>query len=248
MNDNNNTGVSHKIIEKIQKLMALANKGTNVNESAAAMAQAQTLLMKHRLSMAEVELADKAFKNPENITEGTRPLYEGQRIVHWKSTLAYYVANLNSCKMFYHHGFKSVRYMLVGRASDMEIVHYFYESITGHIERLCKETMSAGLGTGKTFSNNFKHGAVETVVQRLTEEQNKIRSEYQGSAALVLVDRKGVEVEQWMKQNMNLRKMQNTNVARGNNNARNLGREAGQRVPLNKGIGGGSNRGGGLLT
>ncbi len=246
-----NLVVSKKVLEKIQKLMALARGGANVNESANAFAHAQALLMKHRISMAEVELAATAFKQPdENIVEGTKPLYSGQRIIHWKSSLGDNLARLNHCSMFYYNyrNPKSIKYLLVGRPSDMEIVHYMFESIVVQIERLCKDTMKAGFGEGKTWSNNFKHGAVETVIKRLREENQKVRDEYKGTAALVFVDRRGVEVTEWIAKNMKLGKTQNTNVARQDQSARDMGRAAGNRVSLNKGIGGGGSRGGGFLT
>lgn len=91
-------------------------------------------------------------------------------------------------------------------------------------------------GNGKTWSNNFKFGASETVIARLEEARRAVRQEYTGTQALVLVREHEKQVDQWMDKNVGKLK----NMTRNFNydpSAKKIGLKAGHRVSLNKGIG-----------
>ena len=267
--------INSKILNKIQKLLDLSNNNSNENEAATAFGQAQALLSKYRLSMAEVEAASATFSAGEQVIQSAKPLYVGERVVHWKSFLADSIAKFNGCKMFVNFKYmcadcgsafvknnnnksicskcgvyvghkKQSRYVVVGRPSDIEIVDYLFHSVVQQIETLCKTAMQNGYGVGKTFSNNFKHAATDTVVGRLRSAHQEVRKEYAGSAAMVLVDKKDAEVQKWMDDNVGkLRPL--TIASRTDHSARDLGRQADHKVSLNKGIKG-SGSGGGLLS
>lgn len=231
--------VNSKVLDIIRKLMKLAADKSNLNESTAAAAKAQALLSKHRLTMAEVEAASATLESGEPIHESASPLYEGERVIHWKLDLAVGLANLNACRVFVRNWRdpKRIRYVVTGRESDIEIVRYFFSSISQQIEQLCKQCMAAGDGSGKTFSNNFKHGATETVLKRLKQADQEVKTEYRGSSALVLVERREAELESWMKSHYNLETVASS-PASYNVSARQLGKMAGHRVSLNRGING----------
>lgn len=231
--------VSNKILDKIAKLMRLSNNTSNVNEAATAYAQAQALLTKHRLTMAEVEAAANTLEAGEQIIESASPLYQGERVIHWKSNLACGIASFNGCKVFFRtfrYPEKKVVYVVVGRPSDITVVRYFFQSICVQIDLLCKNAMSCGLGNGKTFSNSFRLGAVETVLERLEAAHQQVRTEYSGSAALVLVNKKDAEVAVWMDRTIGKLKGLAGSPSRRDLSAIRLGRQAGRSVSLNRAI------------
>lgn len=264
---------NEKILDKIRKLMKLAENNINLNEASAAFSQAQSLLTRHRLTMAEVENTRDIIPEDERIVESGRPLYSGERVIHWKSYLSDKIAKYNGCKMYvrtiyvckacesrfvpgnhiclkcqkYVGHKKQCNYLVVGRPGDIEIVEYMFVSISRQIEMLCKRAMEEGKGSGKTYANNFKYGCSETVITRLREVYENVRKEYEGSAAMVLVDRKDEEVLMWVNENLGKLK-QLKSASRNDKSALEQGREAGHQVSLNKGIGGSGNKNGGMLS
>ncbi len=221
-----------KILDRIKKLITLANAKGNTNECANAFAQAQRLLMKHKLTMADLDsFTDEA---DEPIEESDMELY-GKRIIGWKRYLANEVAKLNACRTFTRSGYGNAQHFIVGRASDVEVVNYIVTSVVSQIEYFCKKAMKNGEGSGKTFSNQFKFGAAETVVSRIRQANAEIKKEYQGTNALVLVNTRSAEVDAHMEENYKLRKAPSYRVAR-DHSARDAGRAAGRKVSLSKGM------------
>ncbi len=237
--------VPHQIFDKINKLLALSKNNSNVNEAAAAYAQAQALLFKHRISQAEVEQASESLNTGEKIGEAA-PLYEGVRVVSWKFALACGLAKYNGCKVYSRHFdvfVKSsnrienrIKFVLVGHPSDTEIVTYLFESICAQVDFMCQSYMQQGFGSGKTFGQSFRMGCVDTVLARIKEVSEQIREEYQGSSALVLVDKKQAEVTAWVNERVKL--VNRATPVTKSVNARELGRRAGNKISLNKGMGG----------
>lgn len=228
--------ISNRVLDKVKRLIALSNNNTNVNESATAFAQAQAILSKHRLTMAEVDAASSALAG-ELISESSQPLYQGERVIHWKSYLAGEIAAENGCKVFtrtFRNPVKIVKYVIVGRESDIQVVRYMFESIIEQIEFFVKLAMKSGEGSGKTFSNNFKYGAADTVVKRIKEANLKIRDEYKGTQALVLVDNRFNEVQRWVEKMVPNMKTSKAVSFREDRTGYYLGKQAGQKVSLNK--------------
>lgn len=237
--------VNDAILIRIQRLLTLAsNPGASVNESAAAFAAAQKLLARYNLDLAQVEITTGVKQASENIVNSTEPLYSGQRVILWKSTLAIGLCNLNACQMYiattFVDGEKEISYQVVGRSSDVALVRYFFNSIVSQIELLSSEALKRNLGRGKTFTNNFKHGASSTVIDRLNKTNQEVRAEYQ-STALVLVDNKATEVASWVRLNMKLGYRNVNYTAAGDSRGFNLGRAEGERVALNRGLDNGAN-------
>ena len=79
-----------KIIEKIEKLFALAQNNPNENEAVAAAARAQELMAKYNLEMADLETSEK---KEELCTE----MFEGGR-GKWRYQLAVIIARNFRCK------------------------------------------------------------------------------------------------------------------------------------------------------
>ena len=180
------------IISKIKDLFALASSTSSLEEAATATALAQKLLDKHQLS-----LADLGSINQESVTE--EYISKSKNSILWKGRLLNYIANSNYTRAIH---FAKVGYKLIGRKSDIELVNYFWTSIVWQIETLAENAIKNGLGSGKRFSNSFKCGATNAVINRLKiskiESNNEAERTLQGKNALIWLSKKNEEVEQYL--------------------------------------------------
>lgn len=181
------------IIERINKLRALS-KSDNINEASAAAAAANKLIDQHRLSESELE-TDTSEK--ELIIKDDKPLYECARMTQWRSTLAGILAKHYSCAIYNSTGFRLNRYTLVGRKSDIDIVHYMYAWLSTEIERL---SASASKGKkfdrsrGRIFAGSFSYGAVEGIAQQLNASRKEAAVDA-SATALVKLEARHAEAE-----------------------------------------------------
>ena len=83
----------------------------------------------------------------------------------------------------------------------------------------------------KTFSNNFKIGAVDAIAERLTEAKQEVEKEYEGTAAMVLVKKNEIEVSKAMN-SMNLKPKKAS--YRSDYSGYAAGKMAGKKVDLSK--------------
>ena len=237
--------IDRSVLERIKKLLDLADKNPNENEAASAYAQAQKLLSRHKLDAAQVELLTGVPQTSEPIFNCSVPLYSGKRVIQWKCDLSASIAKLNDCKMYIGNTREGIQFRLIGRQSDIDIVSYLFESIVAQIEMASASALARGNGHGKTFTNNFKHAATNEVIRRLMEAKNEVQTEFaktNGTAAMVLVNSRMDEVEQWQKKNLPLGKR----VVQGfrkDFDGWQQGKAAGQKVSLNPGLGGSSGSG-----
>ncbi len=222
---------SDAIISKINHLLnKTVDNGCSVAESASAAKIAQQLLTQYRLSYADLSIKS------ESIHKDDEPLYSGQRLISWKDSLACVLCEVNGCKAYSLRNYKGASFRLVGRDSDIQIVRYFFNYLSTEVERLCKHAMQNGNGSGKTWSNNFKHGAVAAICERL-KEGNKEVIEANDCQAIVKLSMKDDELKKWVKDNLKLGKPPVRTMAY-DLNGYGEGVAAGKKINLNKGIGG----------
>ena len=95
-----------EIIDRVNKLLALATSA-NEYEASAAAAKAQEILTEHNLGLEDIKTDQKSPALPiEQITIGSN-----SRKVYWKGFIANAIANANFCKMWWMGG----RMVVVGR-------------------------------------------------------------------------------------------------------------------------------------
>lgn len=224
-------------LEKAAKLLRLATS-SNPHEAALAATRAQEIMDRFKLSADAVNGAGGEIGSDEPIANfGHDPLERASKVDRWKSNLAVSIAKGNQCKVYLSGGL-----CLIGRASDVQTVRYLFAWMVREIERLAARDCR---GTSRTYWNNYRLGAVETVARRLRESAAQtietVKAEAQASGderAIVLVQKsaalmvqRAVEVEQWAKQNMRLRagSSSRSNYHCG---AREAGRRAGNEVRI----------------
>lgn len=124
------------IILKIQKLLALS-KSSNENEAHAAMMMAQRLLIKHKLSLKDIEqYRNELIKVDENRT-GVK--FRGS---NWKSNLSRIIADNFGCYLFYRTG-KTHEICFFGKEEDILIcnimLEYAIKCINSNGDKLVKK-------------------------------------------------------------------------------------------------------------
>lgn len=219
--------MNENILDKVRKLLELSKNNTNINEANAALAQAQALMTKHRLSMFDLD------KKIGDLTEVDLP--QGKRNISWKSQLLNGICKNNNCKTIIMEG-KGISYRIIGTETDIELVKFIYDTIVAQIEFHVSEALRNNLGTGKTFTNNFKLAAVQTVIQRMNEANKKVMESV--TNAMVFVNTSQAKIASYVENNIG--KLRPHKYAGGalDEDGWQLGTEAGRKVSWNKGIAG----------
>ena len=165
-----------KIVERVQKILALGRRGGTEAEAAAATVKAQELLARYNLDMATVEGAPTTR---EKLTRDTG-MYIYQRNL-WRA-----VAELNFCLCFKTQKIERYRgrlllrnkIMVVGRKMNTRTTMARGPYVVLAIERLCRERLNMRAGE-KNMSGNvhqqffskwaisFREGAADRVVEKI---------------------------------------------------------------------------------
>jgi hypothetical protein len=215
------------IITKVRNILnkTTAN-GASLAESATAAKIAQKLLEEHNLSLAMLNNSiSEEIENKESI-------YSGNRIIKWKGFLGVIIANANNCRLYYQRSYLNIEYRLVGRKSDTDIVKYLFDYCLSEIERLCKIEQRIHGGYGKTWSNNFKLGAAHAISEKLKEGKKEARAECANSIAIVKLENKSKEIDDWINNNLKL-KYKNNSPITFDKSAFEIGKTVGRSINLN---------------
>jgi len=230
-----------KILDRIQKLLRLADDPNNVNEAASAAARAQEMMHKYNLTSLMVESFDSDPIEDEEIKCMTDPLFTFKKNAStWKTKLAMVVAKANHCRIWLHRSQSNSRLGLVGTRSDAEVVRFLYNYLLKEVERLA---LRDAMGKGRSWANNFRLGAIDTIEARLKEalkeSEEILKEECQKtgvaivhvSSAIQKLEDKGPAVQRWMDENMDLRKG-GKKISNYHNGARMAGRRAAREIDI----------------
>ena len=241
-----------KIIDRIRKLLELADTkhNANINEAASAAALAQELMSRHAIDTAMLSTADA----PEEAIE-TDVLFASDKRhkSSWRGLLATALCDVNMCKVFW----SGPDLHIIGRASNTSTTRYLFAYVVREIERLCRDAAAERGSPGRTWCNNFKLAAAEEVGRRLREAHAATRSNMKREAdasdtmgtgaalvcvnnALAKMDAHVAAVQLYAEQNLKLRS--GKFHYRINSDGFAAGKRAGASINLDtgKGIGSGS--------
>ena len=236
----------NNVLDKVQKLLALA-QSDNINEAALATKMAQKLMHKHNLTSYMVESYSPNQEEIIDFTQLGQPLaFFNKKASTWKVQLAIVVSQVNHCRIYINNAADGQScFGLVGRMADAQIVRYLYHYLVSEIDRLTKRD---GKGKGKTWSNNFRIGAVFAIQDRLEEAAQETiveMTETSGASLAVRVNaikkmkERGDSTQRWLEENLNLRegskRSMNIDVE-----AQAAGRSAAKEINLDSGRGLGS--------
>jgi hypothetical protein len=158
------------IIEKIKKLLALANS-SNEHEAALAASHAQRLLSAHNLAMADIEAAhkpEKADKVEANVSKS---------LPKWVRILSAGVSTAFDCQAVHYPS--TGKMVFIGVGADVQIAAYTFTYLDRTARRLCANYMKFQVSDSlpnrhrELMRQSYYLGAVTTISQRLREQKQQ---------------------------------------------------------------------------
>jgi hypothetical protein len=156
------------IIEKIRKLLALANS-SNEHEAALAAGHVQRLLSEHNLAMADIEAAHRPDKADTVETTVSKSLPK------WLRHLSAGVSTAFDCQAIHHPATGKMTFIGVG--ADVQIAAYTFAYLDRTIRKLCSTYMKHNVGSTpagrhrELMRQSYYLGAVSTITARLREQK-----------------------------------------------------------------------------
>ena len=170
--------MNNKIVEKIQKLLALS-ESSNEHEAQLSMLKAQELLAKHKLSLKEV----KEFTGYNSAIKDKVSAVSFKKAT-WKALLAEVIADNFGCYSYFKTSYTHT-ITFFGREEDVAIcnivLEYAVDSIASKVNRLRSEYYRKGYST-KGLENDYALGFIKGLSDKY-EGQKRANHEW----GLVLV-------------------------------------------------------------
>ena len=165
-----------RIIEKIRKLLALADDGANIHESARAAEQAEKLMRKYQIANADVLAAelDASGIQDEEVRHSARSTPV------WVGFIALGVARLNDCQVINTRG--GVQF--TGMVEDVEVASEMTRYLVRETDRLARRFPGTRGERG-----SFRRGCAGTLQRRMFDLAEDRKAEFQeasGGTALVV--------------------------------------------------------------
>lgn len=191
------------VIDKVKKLLAMAERGTE-HEAAIAAAKAQSLLMQYNIDLSHLNVGDS-----EAAVEVREWLLEAMsRRQIWKGNLANAIAETNFCRMWW----LGADIQLVGKEHNVQIARHLYSYLVEAIERTTQEALTAARqqqGTSnlintRTWANSFRLGCAHRLCSRLREQKQRFKTEglpeakVSGLMCIETYQRESEAIAQWM--------------------------------------------------
>lgn len=234
-----------KITARIRDLLRLS-KSDNVHEAGNAAAQAQTLMSRHSITEAMVDVGADADETEEAIEVGLLHKHDAKNMPSWKRSLCNTMCEVNQCHG-YSHG-NELR--IIGRPGDATTVRYLFSYVSREIDRLADQEAALRGTPDRTWKNNFRIGAMREVNSRLREafagvrakmRQDADRNDTMGNgSALVLVtnaltklDTRRENAREYGKKKIGLRSI--SRRSKYSEDGREAGKRAGASIDFNRG-------------
>jgi hypothetical protein len=161
------------IVEKIQKLLALANS-SNEHEAKLAAARAQELLVKYNLTEATVEGHSATYVR-EDLETGRQREDKVHNLILMVIRDYFFVEVVKNRK-YNAEGKKMMQYVLLGKAHNVEIAKYVKSFLEQSFDALWK-TYAKETGAKPTSRTSFMLGLYKGVREQLEATRAKVQSE-----------------------------------------------------------------------
>jgi Protein of unknown function (DUF2786) len=176
------------VIERVKKLLNVANNSDKSGEIAAAQALAQELMTKYQIEQAQLQ-GHKRDGDIVSVKVETLSPY-----IDYKATLLNYIAKNNFCRVL-----QGNEYCLVfGYDSDIKLTLAVYEMLSLHMVSEMKSKLKQYKKTSeekvfpKNWAKSFFGGYCITIGERFKEAKSKVINDYEStnkSVALVVRDK-----------------------------------------------------------
>jgi|TARA_R100000278_G_scaffold77128_1_gene60006 hypothetical protein len=236
---------TEKVLERIAKLMQMADGGTK-HEAEVASKMAQKLLIKHNLSMADVDTnideAEKAIMDELFNMRDVWKKVEG----NWIASLYHVVATNNLCRIITQSGGRWKNIYVIGTKANVSMVHFMCQQLIPRLREAEKQEWSWYNGWDKrgVFKRGFFQGAVSGINSQLRVQMQQLQQENKNVEGLVIYNDKAVGdyvSGKWPK--LGKGRSSSTSSADGYRSGRNVGKN----MSIRKGVGGSKTSYGGML-
>lgn len=224
--------MNNKLIEKIKKLLALATSD-NQFEAEAASKMAQSLLLKHNISMATVEASQNEFI--EISEELTRQPVEAKFI------------NSLLIEFFFIkiiHSKRDGQLLFLGTKENIEIAMFVRDFLKNSFKSLYKSENVKQAWRGKN-KNSFYLGLYKGLNEQFEAQRKKAVDEAQAGNALMVVDKALVRFMN--KEHSDLKSKSAARINNRNADAVENGKEHGRNLNIARGVNS-ANKGGATLA
>jgi len=173
--------VDQKVIEKLQKLLALS-ASENEHEAALAMQKAENLMKAHNLSVQDVaQDGSGADIDSVDIDGGTK------HRVMWQARLADGIASAFNGRSIILSQEKSFRMTIVAAKTDAIIIVDLYDRLCPQIKRMSKQYVTEQMTmypflSARRLGNSYRHGIVTTIADRLKQVRKNSQPDSQKNA------------------------------------------------------------------
>ncbi len=161
---------TNPIIEKIRKLLALANS-TNEHEAALAAGHAQRLLSEHNLAMADIET-----KHPSQTADKVETSV-AKTLPKWVRNLSSGVCSAFDCQAIHHPAQGKLTFIGVG--ADVQVAAYSFAYLDKTVRRLCYSYMKQHVSDNlpnrsrELMRQSYYLGAVSTINSHLLQQKTQ---------------------------------------------------------------------------
>ena len=224
--------VDPKILDRLKKLMEMADRGTEA-EAAVAAERAAELMAKHQLDVADVE-AHKAGADKPQIERGRIDAEEADpltRLENWNKSLLAAISDSLGARAWIQSRGKRGMFRIIGPVDSVSTARYLYLHLSRQVNRLSREAGRLHGETSNAWRRSYAIGMVARVWERLKAGRAAAMSAAT-STALVWVDKtkQAIDAEH---AEMNLRAARHG--ARKRPDAGSYGYRDGDRVDLGSG-------------
>lgn len=241
MTDTNTTAAAQeKIIDRIKKMMALANcSGAAEGERDNALRMAYNLLAKHNLSMSQVEAHNNTPAEQRESQKATFVVYP------WARQIAGLVGSLFFCNYYFMRSpnGKQADHVFIGKVSNVATAQYMSEFV---VKSVCREAARLYGSAIAPEARCFAIGVVRKLNERVTEIKASLVKDMQADGkakgtelALVNIDKAEKTANALWLAEQGVRLKTGTNRQKGvtDSDAYHAGKDFGARVSLSPQVG-----------
>lgn len=233
-----------KTLDKIKKLLAKANNDATTDEEAAAFAaKAAELAARAQLDLGEIDWENRKDESPIGRFSFWPPdygvPYKKVRVA-WMQDIASMICRHHQCRIVVYPG--SNTFDIIGRKGQVEIAAYLVSYLIRFVLDQCEREYvrffhkcrrEDRVEDARGFKDSWRDAFIMTVRRRLQKMRDDLELEYKGSKALVRLKNELTLADEWMKDNMNLRRGRGlTRRSGGNSAGYQKGRAAAKHVDL----------------
>lgn len=173
-----------KLIDRIQKLLSLATS-PNEHEAKLAAAKANEMLVKHNLSISDVELQARTDDSYENREVGTYKVmpFEARWVIKIMDRHFFVKSIYREARRYKVSEKGMAKVWFVGEKTNVEVASYVFQFLVNKYKQLWKEYQSHN-GLRHELKGAYYEGLTAGLSYQLSERRKDVES----SMALVVVD------------------------------------------------------------